>query len=100
MFLLLFISLLFSHPEKDKTNPNEISGIILNEETKKPVDKAYIYVVKGEEEATTNADGTFIFTTWQDKPVKIYICHKNFKSREIALNGVYRNLRIVLTKGQ
>jgi hypothetical protein len=56
--------------------------------------------VKGEEEATTDANGTFRFTTWQDKPVKVFVSHKNFKSRVITLNGVYRNLRIVLTKSQ
>jgi hypothetical protein len=95
--LFLTIQLFFAKPAFEA---NEVSGIIICEETKLPVEKAYLYVVKGEEEATTDANGTFRFTTWQDKPVKVFVSHKNFKSRVITLNGVYRNLRIVLTKSQ
>jgi hypothetical protein len=100
MYLLLLIQLLSSGQIRPAHEVNEISGVIISEDTKKPVDKAYVYIVKGEEEATSSADGTFRFTTWQDKPAQVYIYHKNFKSRVIALHGVYRNLRIVLTKGQ
>ncbi|MCP9749804.1 carboxypeptidase-like regulatory domain-containing protein [Ferruginibacter sp. HRS2-29] len=98
MYLLFLTLQLFI--SKPVFEANEVSGTIISEETKSPIDKAYLYVVKGEEEATTDANGNFRFTTWQDKPVKIFISHKNFKSRVITLNGVYRNLRIVLAKSQ
>jgi len=95
--LFLAIQLFLAKPASEA---NEVSGIVISEETKLPIDKAYLYVVKGEEEAITDVKGIFRFTTWQDKPVKVFVSHNNYKSRVITLNGVYKNLRIVLTKSQ
>ncbi len=98
MTFLLLIQLLIA-PFLPNSEPGlEISGTVINEGTRQPVDKAYIYTVKGEEEAISDGSGNFHFTTWKEKPVRIYISHVGFKSKVVDVNEGFKNIKIILAQ--
>ncbi|MFT3980797.1 MAG: hypothetical protein QM687_10035 [Ferruginibacter sp.] len=89
--LLIYKSLLAGGPAL------EISGNITESVYGKPVDKAYIYTVAGEEETLSNSSGRFRLLTWQKTPVKVRFEKKGFKSREIIYTANSINHTVILS---
>ncbi|MBN9299398.1 MAG: carboxypeptidase-like regulatory domain-containing protein [Filimonas sp.] len=64
--------------------PYKVKGIVVDEGNK-PIVRAYISVVQGEEEALTDKDGNFVLTTWQALPVTVTIQHADFTAQKIVI---------------
>ena len=67
--------------------PKVIKGTVVDNSSNTPVEKAYIYIISGEEEALSSKDGSFEIITWQAFPVTIEIKHEQYKSAK----AVYKN---------
>ena len=76
----------------------EISGIIVNAATRQPVEKVYLYTIKGEEEAVSDASGHFRFISWQERPLKIYISHSGYRQKLVLVQNDLKNLRIEIVQ--
>ena len=55
-----------------KTEALIISGQVVTEKGD-PVRNAHVYIIDGEEEALTNANGEFSIRSWQKAPLKITV---------------------------
>jgi uncharacterized protein YfaS (alpha-2-macroglobulin family) len=86
----LFITTLFpfmiATSSDTKTAEYTLQGTVANKETGKPLANVYLYTVKGEEEAITNAKGEFRFVTWKKLPVTIHIHKENEEVRVVVSN--------------
>ncbi len=79
------------------TSTQQIKGIVISADTRQPVSNAYLYIVKGEEEALTNAKGEFIITTSEKIPV-LTVIHKDFKELKVKMNTGSQSLKILLQR--
>jgi hypothetical protein len=62
-----------------------VQGTVLTEGSLKPVPDAFVYTVSGEDEALTDKNGNFRFTTWQSMPIAITVEHRDFETAEIRV---------------
>ena len=101
MFNILLSALLLINPLSNKnayTFTHQIKGIIISADTKQPVTNAYVYIVKGEEEALTNARGEFTITTSEHPPFTLTVIHKNFKELKFKVNNSSQQVKISLER--
>lgn len=83
LILIIIIAFAGSAFQSNKTS-SVIEGSVFAETTGKPVADVYLYIVAGEEEAVTLADGKFTLKTWQNFPVRCTLEHKNY-ARQVLL---------------
>jgi hypothetical protein len=76
----------------------EISGTVLDKATRAPIERAYVYVVKGEEEATTDRNGVFHIVAWSQAPYTIYATHKDFKGYKLAIPAGQQKITLLLDR--
>jgi hypothetical protein len=76
----------------------QIKGTVISADTKQPVTNAYLYIIKGEEEALTNAKGEFIITTSEKTPVVLTVIHKDFKELKVKMNTGAQTVKIILER--
>lgn len=76
----------------------DIYGVVLNKETNSPVQKAYVYTVKGEDEAVTDSRGAFHIVAWSAAPFTIYTSHKDFKDHKAGGCMAGQHIKILLEK--
>jgi len=57
--------------------PHVVEGKIVSESTGKPIPRAYAYIIEGEEEALTDANGRFRIQTWQKFPLTLTVKYRN-----------------------
>jgi hypothetical protein len=86
LWLSLFPLFIFSSVQQSDF-PKVIKGIVVDNSNNTPVEKAYIYIISGEEEALSSKDGSFEIITWQTFPVTIEINHDQYKSAK----AIYKN---------
>lgn len=87
---LLYLSFLpiFIFPSTRQTSfPEVVKGKVIDVSNQAPVEKAYVYIVSGEEEALSLKDGSFEIITWQAFPITVEIKHDQYKAAKI----VYKN---------
>jgi hypothetical protein len=72
----LFVALAVDGPQQ-KNNPLVIEGKVIEEVTGKPVVKAHVFILDGEEEALTNINGEFRIESWQKAPLKLTVDNYN-----------------------
>lgn len=65
-----------------------VQGTVLSEGSLKPVPDAFVYTVSGEEEALTDKNGNFKFTTWQSMPIAITVEHRDFETEKIKVTSL------------
>lgn len=94
--LLALVSFGFIAPQANVHQKTTIQGIVKGSDGK-PVSNAYLYTVKGEEEALSNDKGEFKFDTWQKLPVTLTVDHSEFKKEAIKVTAPTR-LEIILKK--
>lgn len=59
---------------KQRTSaPVEVRGLVLDACTKKPLSNVHVYAQKGEEEAFTDNNGGFKFSTWKQLPFELTV---------------------------
>ena len=73
----------------------QVKGVVVAE-NKQPVANAYLYIVKGEEEALTNAKGEFTITSNEKMPISLTIVHKDFKTATWKVNNTAQPLTITV----
>ena len=95
-WLLVLPALIFNTSEIYPGRPHTIQGTITNSSTGKTVDKAYIYIISGEEEALTDRKGVFSIATWQDLPVTLIIEHPVFKKKKLRITDASQHQFITL----
>jgi hypothetical protein len=81
-----------------QTATTTIKGKIIHSESRKGIDKAYIYIVSGEEETLSLADGKFALETWQKFPVTLVVEHADYVQKKTVLRGNNGALLISLEK--
>lgn len=81
LVLLTFIlGIILSFTHKPNTSGNAVvSGVVLADNTGKPLSNAHVYIVHGEEEALTNSKGEFSIETAKKFPVTLTAEHQGFK---------------------
>ncbi|MBL7748794.1 MAG: carboxypeptidase-like regulatory domain-containing protein [Chitinophagaceae bacterium] len=73
-----------------------IEGTVLSDATGKPVPKAFVYVVEGEEEVLTNDKGVFRIETTKNTPLVLTIQHWQFEKLRVAVHNAKAKLSIRL----
>lgn len=94
-WLIMLPALIFNTSAIYPGRPSTIQGTVTSS-TGKTIDKAYIYIISGEEEALTNKKGVFSISTWQDLPVTLIIEHPVFKKRKINITDASNHQFITL----
>jgi len=74
----------------------EIGGTVVSEIDGKPVAKALVYVVEGEEEALTNEKGGFRLNTFQKLPLQLSVEKPGFRKVKITVTAFSQGLLIRL----
>jgi hypothetical protein len=100
MFKILMLGLLLPWnylPGYKPVKPLHLKGIVVDAGTGLPVDKAYLYIVKGEEETLSNNKGEFTLTSWQQVPLQVTVIHRDFKRKEIKVLSA-QPLKLALEK--
>jgi hypothetical protein len=76
--ILLSLFLLANYPHSVQTKDAQIiEGQVVAESNSKPVARAYVYIIEGEEEALTDDKGHFSIKTWQKLPVQLTIKYRD-----------------------
>ena len=85
IFISMFLVALFSSSATvDNRFPGLIKGTIIDKTTQSPIEKAYIYIISGEEEALSASNGSFEITTWQAFPLTIRINHDQYQNLSVV----------------
>ena len=74
----------------------KLKGIVLMAGSNKPIKDVYLYIIKGEEEATTNSRGEFEITTWQKAPFFLTVKHAQFKDAVIKIKSLEERVTVFL----
>jgi hypothetical protein len=72
-----------------------VSGKVVGENNE-AIRNAYVYVVKGEEETLTMANGQFLLKSWQPLPLTLIIEHGGFEKRRILIKRHDQQLMVKL----
>lgn len=91
-----FILLLFAGFDS-KQKPVIIQGTVTDKQGGHALENVHVYIVHGEEEAMTGANGRYRITTWQDFPVKIYAEAAGFRksAQVVQRNALIQNIQLV-----
>jgi len=81
---------------RPQAQSNFVAGKLLSETTGQPVNKALVYIIKGEEENLSGIDGRFDVKTWQTYPLQLKISHPNFRDTVIFIRNYSSNIKIAL----
>jgi hypothetical protein len=94
--LVLGACMILSFTDMIRVIPAEVKGVVVSGPDKKPVAKAYVVVVPGEEEALTDANGNFTLRTWQSLPVTLTVQHTNYQTRKVQVSDTQHTQLIQL----
>ncbi|WP_153796184.1 hypothetical protein [Foetidibacter luteolus] len=75
-----------------------IKGAIISRNDNRPVNKAYIIAIAGEEESLSDVNGQFKLRTCQPLPVKISIQHNLYETSEVTVADTTKPLLVQLEK--
>jgi hypothetical protein len=100
MFNIILSAILLINPlnKHALTFTHQIKGTVISADTKQPVTNAYVYIIKGEEEALTNAKGEFTITTAEQIPFSLTVIHKDFRESKYKINNSYQAVKIILNR--
>ncbi len=73
MFLSGLLIMMVSYAQVKNSRSTTVSGTVVDDATGKPVSRAHVYVVRGEEEAITDDSGTFRIESWQKLPITLTV---------------------------
>lgn len=76
--------------------PIIIKGVVVEENTRKPVQNAYVFIIDGEEEDLTNSKGEFRIESWQKLPVTINVTNANYQKYSAKVNDATKQQHIRL----
>lgn len=81
-----------------KISPKTIEGTVISASNGQAVDKAFCYIIKGNEEIVTNNRGEFRIKTWQEFPLTITIEHSDYETETVKITSAQTNIKIHLRK--
>lgn len=92
----IFLVMLLSYKNMEHNPPIQLSGIVLDAHTRKPLPQLHVYASKGEEEAFTNERGAFQFTSWQELPLTITVRGNDKKDKQVRVDSAPVQVTILL----
>lgn len=95
IFWVLITTVMLANGGRYHQRPVVISGTVLGE-WKKPVEKCWLYIITGEEEAISGKDGKFTISTWQPFPVTITAEHIQYKKQHLKIDKPANDIIIKL----
>lgn len=66
--------------------PHKLEGVVRDSQTNLPVEKALVFIAKGEEEALTDASGHFSIRTQSSGLIEVSVEKIGFHSQTVKLN--------------
>lgn len=97
VLILTLTTMIFSYTEIVNFLPVTLQGKVVDAQSGKPVTTAHVYIVQGEEEVFTSANGEFSLKTWQKYPVVVTVEHKGYKKQSVQFTAETKQLIISLT---
>ncbi|WP_132053725.1 carboxypeptidase-like regulatory domain-containing protein [Pseudocnuella soli] len=92
----IMLIMLLSYKNIEHNPPIEVTGIVLDAHTRKPLPQLHVYASKGEEEAFTNDKGAFQFTSWQELPLTITVRGNDKKDKQVRVDSAPVQVTILL----
>ena len=94
--IAIFLIMLLSYKNMELHPPIQVSGIVLDAQTRKPLPQLHVYASKGEEEAFTNEKGAFQFMSWQELPLTITVRNSDKKDKQVRIESAPVQVTILL----
>jgi hypothetical protein len=98
LFALILPVMILSYSDFIKTSPLLVQGTVVDVETGKPVNKAYLYIIQGSEEILSGNDGSFKISSWQKLPLTVTVEHADYEREVIKVTDASAPLKIRLRK--
>ena len=90
--------MIFSYKEALQLIPTTVQGVVIEQSSGKPVNKAHVYTIRGEEEVLSRTSGEFSIATWQKLPVTVVIEHKDYETVKVTVRNSSDKLIVKLLK--
>lgn len=85
--ILLSLSLVLSfNATTHHAQPHLVEGKVVSESSNKPIARVYTYIIEGEEEALTDANGRFRIQTWQKFPLTLTVKYRDRPAIRVQVN--------------
>jgi hypothetical protein len=97
VLLLTLTTMIFSSAEIVNFLPLTLQGKVVDLHSGKPVKGAHVYIVRGEEEVFSSANGEFVLKTWQPLPVEITVEYNGYKRQTARFSAQTKKLVISLS---
>jgi hypothetical protein len=97
-FIFILPVMLLSYTDYLRTGPLQLEGTVTDAITGKPIEKAYLYVLQGNEEILTDEKGHFSLKTWQELPFSLTIEHKDYTTSVMKISEASRTLKLKITR--
>jgi len=97
-FSIIFSAMFIGNGRQYPAPVATITGTVLYQKDRKPLENTYVYIVAGEEEAVTDKKGKFLITTWQSFPLTIVVEHQHCKRIALKIDKPGSDLSIILNK--
>ena len=73
-----------------------VNGVVFDKQTNKPLPDVYVYIIKGEEEAITDQQGKFSFTTWHRSNMVLNLKRPEHNEVQVKLSDPKKDMVIRL----
>ena len=100
LFILFSFGTVFGQTTLSKVQPAKIEGVVVLEQSGKPVRDIHVYIVEGEEEDVTNNKGEFKIQTWHRFPLTLTARSSNYEPVNIVVKDASKKLLIKLKPKQ
>lgn len=84
--------------DTDRAGSVVLQGKVIDARDERPVARAHVYVVRGEEEALTDNNGRFRVQSWQSLPLKISAAAPGFHAASLSVKEPSKELLIRLNR--
>jgi len=95
---IVFVSWLSSFHHHTVPAAVVLQGKVVDARTDKPIAKAHVYVVRGEEETLTDNNGRFRVQSWQSLPLKVSATAQGYQTVSLVVKEPGKELVIRLNR--
>lgn len=88
---LVFMSISLFALSSSTSAVKQVEGVVIDKNSSSPVNRAYVYSVRGEEEGLTGTDGKFKFIISAETPTVLTIQHPAYKRVEVKIKSLKEN---------
>jgi hypothetical protein len=90
----------FNQIHSSNLQPVNIEGVVISEQSGKPLGNIHVYIIEGEEEDVTNSKGEFKIQTWKKFPFTLTAQSSNYETASIVVKEASKKLLIKLKQKQ